>query len=727
MTSSAHNSTRPRRDAEGQAGMSAMVIATLAINVLRRWWMIVIPAGICLGTVGGAYVYSTFRPSYMAKALVWIAQQDPYLVQPDPSRDQNFVANQLGLIRSSLVLGPAVSDARLADLREITQASDPIASLRARINVARAWGTEHYYVTGVSNNPSSAAKLANAVVESYHSLVGEYRSGQQQSLIDRLEQERLVSEREVAALRDNVRQMTIEQTGRDPFAAVSSLDNMSYYPMGNIHSQLTTMHVEQAVLRAQIASLEEFLRDNPSGVSEEMVDRVLQEDEAVKKQRQAIEQKRMLLHEIKARATDGEASPRYLAVKDEIVRDEVSLSDFQKQIRPKVAESLKLSASKRQREKLAELKQREQDLVIQEAALAGAFEDEVANLKEYSGATLSLELKRAELARADNVMDRIAQRAFMLRTEQRAPQRVEVLELAAVPTQPIEKIPYKKMGMVFCMGLGFPYLLAMLWDLRLRHVMTAEQLQQQTRVPVVGEIATLPLDAGSSRYFGSRRRAGRSVRLFEESVEALRTCLLLTKSLQDAQVLAVVSAATKEGKSTLAAQLAISLARSAKGPTLLVDADMRAPSVHEIFEVPNAKGLVEILGDKATLAESVVTSWDERLHLLPAGRLGGSPHKLVANGNMKNLLDEARKSYRYIVIDTAPVLAAGESLVIAAEADATLVCSRRDVSRQDQVGKAHARLQSAGANVVGSVFSGLPLSYYKYRYGGYYYGEERES
>jgi capsular exopolysaccharide synthesis family protein len=276
--------------------------------------------------------------------------------------------------------------------------------------------------------------------------------------------------------------------------------------------------------------------------------------------------------------------------------------------------------------------------------------------------------------------------------------------------------------MAFAMAFTGPFVLALLWDLRGRRITTAEELEEQTNAPIVGEIATLPFGAGRSRYFG-RKRAGRHVRLFEESVESLRIGLVLTKSLRDAQVLVVTSAATQEGKTTLAAQLAISMARATEdGLTLLVDGDMRAPDIHEIFEVENNEGLADVLGRDCSLADAVVTTWDERLHLLPAGQLKGNPHKLVNTPVVNNLLDEARAKYRYIIIDTAPVLAAGESVEIASVADATLVCTRRDVSRQDQVRKAYTRLSAGGANVVGCVFSGIPLSRYKYRYGGYGYG-----
>lgn len=722
MTSSFVPSGAPKR-AGGDSPQGGITV-DFAINVLRRWWKVVIPTGLVAGTIAAAVVFFTFKPMYRAQTLVWIAERTPYLVDPSQFRVGPNASDQLGLIRSALVLGPAISRPEIASLSEVTQAEDPIGALRRVVDVTKAWGTEHYYVTCVSPNPANAAAIANAVTDSYFSLVGEYDAGRDKRLIELLEREKEASLREVERLRENVRQMTIEQKGKDPWAS-PELDAATRFPLASFQNQLTTIRVEQSVLRSQLAALEEYAEANPSGVSEAMIDRAIDENPEVRQQKGLIEMKRALLEDVKAKAVDGEKSSRYLALQSEMLADQESLDNFCKGLRESTKERLTGEMSKQQQSKLRELKARLAEYEAREAVLAKAFEAEVAKIKQFSGDGLALEIKRAELARADSVMDRISQRAFMLRTEQRAPERVELLEKATIPVRPIEDAPYKKMLMVFAAAFAGPYGLAFLWDLRIRRVTSAEQLTDHAALPVVGEIACLPSSVGQKRYFGAER-SGRQVRLFEESVEALRICLVMTKSLSDTRVLAVCSAASQEGKTTLAAQLAISMARSAEGQVLLVDGDLRAPDMHTIFEVENHAGLAEVLSHKCTLDEAVVSSWDARLHVLPAGHLKGRPHELVRGDAFKDVIDEARDKYRYIIIDTPPVLPAGESLVMAAAADATLVCTRRDVSRQEQVRKTCDRLVAAGANVIGCVFSGIPLSKYKYRYGGYYYGEKRK-
>ena len=144
--------------------------------------------------------------------------------------------------------------------------------------------------------------------------------------------------------------------------------------------------------------------------------------------------------------------------------------------------------------------------------------------------------------------------------------------------------------------------------------------------------------------------------------------------------------------------------------TEIVDCDLHGPAVAEVLE------------DECSFEEALVDDWNETVHLLTAGQLKTNPHTLVGAGGLAKLVEEARNHYRYIIIDTPPVLAASESLVIAKIADASLVCAMRDVSRLDQIRMVCQRLQHAHGNPVGVVLNGIPARRYAYDYGSYGYG-----
>jgi capsular exopolysaccharide synthesis family protein len=175
--------------------------------------------------------------------------------------------------------------------------------------------------------------------------------------------------------------------------------------------------------------------------------------------------------------------------------------------------------------------------------------------------------------------------------------------------------------------------------------------------------------------------------------------------------------------------LAVSIASATNRPTLLVDGDMRSPDVHRIFDIERSPGLSEVLRGECPVKEAIETEFSPTLHLLTAGDADGSPHRLLGGGALAHVLDELRKTYDYIVLDTPPILPASEALLIASAADSAILCVRRDFSRIGQVADAYSRLRSAGVQTAGAVLNGIPARHYAYQYGSYEYrrSDPRES
>ena len=165
----------------------------------------------------------------------------------------------------------------------------------------------------------------------------------------------------------------------------------------------------------------------------------------------------------------------------------------------------------------------------------------------------------------------------------------------------------------------------------------------------------------------------------------------------------------------------MSIARASGEPTLLIDGDMRSPDMHNVFEIDNDKGLAQVLAGECEVDEVIVSNWSSYLHLLPAGQLKTSPHRLLGQGAFDRVLSKLRDSYRYIVIDTPPVLSASEALVLSKSADTILLSTMREVSRLEQVTVAYDRLTASGARPIGTVLNGVRASRYTYKYGSYAY------
>jgi capsular exopolysaccharide synthesis family protein len=168
----------------------------------------------------------------------------------------------------------------------------------------------------------------------------------------------------------------------------------------------------------------------------------------------------------------------------------------------------------------------------------------------------------------------------------------------------------------------------------------------------------------------------------------------------------VTSAGPLEGKTTLASHLAISIA-GAGCRTLLIDADMRRPVLHRIFERKLSPGLGEVLRGKASAAEAIQATDMEGLWLLAAGSFDEVVISLLARGQMKQMLEPLRTEYDSIVIDSPPVMPVNDALLIGQHVDAVVLSVRPEQSRVPVVNEALDRLWALNIPVLGTVLNGL--------------------
>jgi polysaccharide biosynthesis transport protein len=712
------NNISPFRQPEPSIGLPFL------LQTLRHWWKYALPAAMALAGVGAVIACLTFVPAYEAAAWLRIDESPSYIAfesrQDTPLSTKVFSQTQIELIHSPLVLGPALP--KIARLPEIAKQPDPIIWLAGHIQVKSQGESELFRVFYQGPEPEAAAQIVNAVVDSYFKLRESEDGKRLQRVIELLDQERDRREKELTLLRGMVRDLAQEATGKDPFAANPEPSPTAKHPLANLQANLVQSEVEKAVLSARIKAMEETAFVEPVPVPESAIKNKIEENPEIQRLEAELREKQARLQSIDAIVLKRDKSPSSRLLAEEIKGDENKLGQFRINLRKQILEDAQSSAAARREEKLAEMRTELETRRITINMLTERYESQLKDIKETSGDTMKLKFKQAELDRAEKVFALIAERSIRLRTEQRAPERVVLMQSAETPIMQINS-PWRNTIIFSLAGFFIPLGFASLWERLARYVGDASRLEQEVHLNVVGEISKLP-----SRRIRTRRAAskqiGLAVQLFEESIDSLRTSLMLSDYLRDMRVLTVTSAAKQEGKTSVSAQLARSLSRVTGQPILLIDGDLRSPNIHQIFNVPLEPGLVKVLKGECSLENAIVANQSECLHILPAGRLDTNPHQLLGNGAIAGLLRQIPSKYRYIVIDTSPVLAASETLVLTAASDASLVCVMRDVSRMDQLKKTYERLIAAGSKPVGLVINGIPTKSYAYRYGSYAYNNK---
>lgn len=212
--------------------------------------------------------------------------------------------------------------------------------------------------------------------------------------------------------------------------------------------------------------------------------------------------------------------------------------------------------------------------------------------------------------------------------------------------------------------------------------------------------------------------------LVSEQFKTLRTNIQFTMVDQKLKTLVITSAAPNAGKSTVSANLAVTFAM--QGLTvLLVECDLRRPSVHKSFHVSNIKGLTNLLTDtEARIEDNLVVSGQENLSLLLSGPLPPNPAELLGSNRMSRLQAELENQFDLIIFDTPPLLGFTDGQIMAGRSDGTVFVVHHGDDLKDNMLKANEILKRVNANVLGAVYNFAPQSTQDMSYYDYY--SERE-
>ena len=310
-----------------------------------------------------------------------------------------------------------------------------------------------------------------------------------------------------------------------------------------------------------------------------------------------------------------------------------------------------------------------------------------------------------------------------------------IVDGARPPIAPIEPNIPRNLMFAAVLGLASGVGLAFLLEGLDNTVRTTEQAQMISGVASLGMI---PLGSKSAREGPNPKRlviatSKEAVELvtqvrpqsqMAESYRALRTSLLLSNIGAPPKIIMVTSALPQEGKTTTSINTAVVLAQ--KGVrVLLIDADLRRPSIHKTLGMGPHSGLSNVLTGSTTLEQAITRSVVlPNLSVLPAGTPPPNPAELLASSKMRDVLDELRGQYDHVVIDTPPSLSVTDAVVLSPRADAVVLVIRSGQTTKQALRRSRDVLMQVNAKVVGVLLNAVDLSspdyYYYYEYQGKY-------
>ena len=314
--------------------------------------------------------------------------------------------------------------------------------------------------------------------------------------------------------------------------------------------------------------------------------------------------------------------------------------------------------------------------------------------------------------------------------------QVEIVDIAELPTEPIASGGARKMALGLILGLIIGVGIAVFVDGMNTSIRRRDDVERILQVPGLaviprffpdqpgGRLArALPRRKNGANGKRASQRAQGLVTVHDarsssaEAYRTLRTNLIFSQAVQTLRTLVVTSPAPSEGKTTTAANLAVSFAQQGMR-VLLVDCDLRRSRIHKMFGVPREPGMTElILGQQeldAVARETAVPG----LYILPSGVLPPNPSELLGGERMRKTLASLGEAFDLIVLDTPPLLAASDAAILATIADGVVLVVRAGVTEALAGQQAIAQLQAVGARIVGAVLNDPDSKLQSY--GGYY-------
>lgn len=207
-----------------------------------------------------------------------------------------------------------------------------------------------------------------------------------------------------------------------------------------------------------------------------------------------------------------------------------------------------------------------------------------------------------------------------------------------------------------------------------------------------------------------------------EALRRLRTNLQFVSVDKPMRSLVITSATPGDGKTTIASNLAVIYAQ-AGSKVLLIDGDLRRPTLHQVFSIPNIVGLSSLMIGACQVKEAIQETTVPGVSVILSGPLPPNPAELLGSERMKNLVTELQEQYDLTILDSPPVAAVSDPLILSTLADGTLLVVAHGRTKRDLVQQAASSLKRVKANMVGVVMNQVPADGSEYYYYSKHYGE----
>jgi len=659
---------------------------------LRRWWIPVLTT--CLGLFVEAFLIYQMPPSYLSASKMMLAGKLNIAQGAVYSEDSvNFYGTQIQLMQSAEVKHSAESLVR--------SAHPELQSVPVEITVLQKPRTSIFDLAAVGSAPEYTQAYLNAVMQKYLDFKRGMREDRGHEITTGITEQLIQVEKDL-------------RNGEDEMLEFQKQNNIGFIQeQGNSAAQyLVKLNQQYAQLKTEYDLLNLLDLD-------QNLDRAQNKTEAASGQ--GSDNQGMPFSDV---GPEGD----YLKAKQQIQLLKAERETLAKDLRPNHPKILKLNDEITKQDKLIQLFRADtlEKLKTRRESIGKQMENLQANIKEWEAKALDLSQRLAQFNRIKGKVDRLKTLYDRLTNNLKeidvsqvvgGEDQVSIMEMA---TPPVSVRPGLIKSLLIGFGIGALAGLAILILLdRIDDRMASfSEFQHHFSENILGQI---PKEKTKDKVDLLQPDDARHV--FAESYRNVRSSIFfMPYDGPRPKSFLVTSAVPSEGKSTVSANLAITMALSG-ARTLLIDCDLRRGALREVFGISSKIGFSEVLKQEVNWREVVVPTAYETLFVLPRGRTLSQPSEQLLRDSTEALLKEIYQHYDYVIIDSSPVLAADDTTSIAPKIDATIFVVRLSYTSARLTKKALELLYGRQVNIPGVILNFVDTSlpdYYYYQYSEYY-------
>ena len=497
---------------------------------------------------------------------------------------------------------------------------------------------------------------------------------------------------------------------------LKTLKNREFTARRQLSDEIAKLFAKEDLdtIRAPIINAAQIPETQHPNIPEGEVAHEINKDYRVMKVQKELDDWETLLKRTIENATDPKSSPEVARVAEKVEQKKRELAEKRQDIRASVVAAIKSRTLLTLQTRVANLEEyiavakearerykQDHDALIAQRSTSAAGHVEVAQLMK--GLTAQQEmLAKVRLSLVSN------------RVQTQMDSRARIREAAQpLPNNNLNK----KLLISGCLGVASFFcvvLLVSFLEWRTRRVDGVDQVVNDLGMRIIG---TVPLFPNRASLKVAAEIGGANWRFaLNEAINSTRTMLLHTARNQSMQVVMVTSATQGEGKTSVASQLATSMA-TAGMRTLIVDCDLRNPSVHKLFDLGLTAGVSEILTQDADPTDAIQPTSVPNLWVIPAGQCSNRVVAALAQGHpLETLFNRLRGQFDFVIVDSCPVLPVADALLIGQHVDGVLFSIMQDISQIPKVVLASEKLNQLNIPLLGAVVNGIKQDVYSYGY-----------